>query len=38
VSTVILASLVLRERVTRDHAAGIALAVLAIALIGIGGG
>ena len=38
VSTVSLASLVLRERVTRDHAAGIALAVVAIALIGIGGG
>lgn len=38
VSTVILATVVLREPVTRDHAAGIALAVLAIALIGIGGG
>lgn len=38
VSTVILATVVLRERVTRDHAAGIGLAVLAIALIGLGGG
>lgn len=38
VSTVILATVVLREPVTRDHAAGIALAVLAIALIGLGGG
>jgi drug/metabolite transporter (DMT)-like permease len=38
VSTVILATVVLREPVTRDHAAGIALAVLAIVLIGVGGG
>jgi drug/metabolite transporter (DMT)-like permease len=38
VSTVILATVVLREPVTRDHAAGIGLAVLAIALIGLGGG
>jgi drug/metabolite transporter (DMT)-like permease len=38
VSTVILATIVLREPVTRDHAAGIGLAVLAIALIGLGGG
>ncbi len=36
VGTVLLAATVLRERVTRDHAAGIALAALAIALIGAG--
>lgn len=36
VTTVILATLVLRERVTRSHAVGIALAVTAIACIAIG--
>jgi drug/metabolite transporter (DMT)-like permease len=36
VTTVILASVVLRERVTRSHAAGIALAVVAIACITAG--
>jgi drug/metabolite transporter (DMT)-like permease len=36
VVTVILAALILRERVTRDHAVGIALAAVAIALIGYG--
>lgn len=36
VTTVILATVVLGERVTREHAAGIALAVLAIAAIGLG--
>ena len=36
VTTVILAAVVLRERVTRDHLAGISLAALAIALIGFG--
>lgn len=36
VSTVILAAVVLRERVSRDHAIGIALAALAIVLIGAG--
>jgi drug/metabolite transporter (DMT)-like permease len=36
VSTVILAAVVLRERVSRDHAIGIALAAIAIVLIGIG--
>lgn len=36
VTTVILASLVLRERVTRSHAAGIALAVAAIICIAAG--
>jgi len=36
VTTVILASVVLRERVTRSHAAGIALAVAAIACIAAG--
>jgi drug/metabolite transporter (DMT)-like permease len=36
VTTVILAALILRERVTRDHTIGIALAALAIALIGFG--
>lgn len=36
VATVILAAVVLRERVTRDHAIGILLAGAAIALIGFG--
>lgn len=36
VTTVILAAIVLRERVTRDHAAGIAIASAAIALIASG--
>ena len=36
VTTIILATLVLHERVTRDHAVGIALAAGAIVLIGIG--
>lgn len=36
VTTVILAAIVLRERVTRDHAAGIAIAAAAIALIASG--
>jgi drug/metabolite transporter (DMT)-like permease len=36
VTTVILATVFLRERVTRSHAAGIALAALAIVLIGVG--
>ncbi|HEY4632871.1 MAG TPA: DMT family transporter [Candidatus Limnocylindrales bacterium] len=36
VATVILAAAVLHERVSRDHAIGIALAVVAIALIGVG--
>ena len=36
VVTVILAALVLRERVTRDHTIGIVLAGAAIALIGVG--
>lgn len=36
VVTVILAALVLRERVTRDHTIGIVLAGAAIALIGLG--
>jgi drug/metabolite transporter (DMT)-like permease len=36
VTTVLLAAFVLHERVTRDHAIGIALAVAAIVLIGIG--
>lgn len=36
VATIILAAAVLREPVTRSHAAGIALAVLAIVLIGLG--
>jgi len=36
VTTVILAALVLRERVTRDHLAGIVLALLAIGLIAAG--
>lgn len=36
VTTVILAAILLRERVTRDHTVGIALAAAAIALIGFG--
>ena len=36
VTTVILAAIVLRERVTRDHTVGIVLAALAIVLIGFG--
>ena len=36
VTTVILATVVLHERVTRSHAAGIVLAAVAIALIGLG--
>jgi drug/metabolite transporter (DMT)-like permease len=36
VVTVILAAILLRERVTRDHTVGIALAAMAIVLIGIG--
>jgi drug/metabolite transporter (DMT)-like permease len=36
VATVVLAALILRERVTRDHAVGIGLAAVAIALIGYG--
>jgi uncharacterized membrane protein len=36
VTTVILATVFLHERVTRSHAAGIALAAVAIALIGLG--
>jgi drug/metabolite transporter (DMT)-like permease len=36
VTTVILATVFLRERVTRSHAVGIALAALAIVLIGVG--
>ena len=36
VATVILAAVVLRERVARDHVVGIVLAVTAIALIGFG--
>lgn len=36
VTTVILAAILLRERVTRDHAVGIVLAGIAIALIGAG--
>jgi len=36
VTTVVLATLLLGERVTRSHAAGVALAALAIALIGLG--
>jgi drug/metabolite transporter (DMT)-like permease len=36
VTTVILAAVLLKERVTRDHALGIALAVAAIACIGLG--
>lgn len=38
VTTVILATVILRERVTRSHAVGIGLAVVAIVLIGVGGG
>jgi drug/metabolite transporter (DMT)-like permease len=37
VVTVILAAVVLRERVTREHTIGIGLAGVAIALIGLGG-
>jgi drug/metabolite transporter (DMT)-like permease len=33
VTTVILAALVLRERITRSHAAGIGLAFVAVAMI-----
>jgi drug/metabolite transporter (DMT)-like permease len=36
VTTVILAAVILHERVTRDHVAGIVMAGVAIALIGIG--
>jgi drug/metabolite transporter (DMT)-like permease len=36
VATVILAAVVLRERVTRDHTVGIVLAAAAIVLIGVG--
>ena len=36
VTTVILATVLLRERVTRSHGVGIALAALAIVLIGVG--
>ena len=36
VTTVILAAIVLRERVTRDHALGIVLAAAAILMIGLG--
>lgn len=36
VTTVILATIVLGERVSRDHAVGIALAVVAVACIGMG--
>lgn len=36
VTTVVLAAVVLRERVTRDHLVGIGLAALAIVLIGFG--
>lgn len=36
VTTVILAAIVLKERVTRDHTVGIVLAAVAIVLIGIG--
>jgi drug/metabolite transporter (DMT)-like permease len=36
VTTVILAAVVLHERITREHAVGIALAVFAIVLIGLG--
>jgi uncharacterized membrane protein len=38
VTTVILAAVFLRERVTRSHAVGIVLAVVAITLIGLGSG
>jgi drug/metabolite transporter (DMT)-like permease len=38
VTTVVLAALLLRERVTRDHAVGIVLALAAIALIAAGSG
>ena len=38
VATVLLAAVLLRERVTRDHTIGIALAAAAIVLIGVGSG
>jgi drug/metabolite transporter (DMT)-like permease len=38
VTTVMLAALLLRERVTRDHGFGIVLALAAIALIAAGSG
>jgi drug/metabolite transporter (DMT)-like permease len=38
VTTILLAIVLLGERVTRSHAAGIAAAVVGIALIGAGGG
>jgi drug/metabolite transporter (DMT)-like permease len=38
VTTVVLAALLLRERITRDHGVGIVLALLAIALIAAGSG
>ena len=38
VTTVVLAALLLRERVTRDHAVGIVLALVAIVLIAAGSG
>jgi drug/metabolite transporter (DMT)-like permease len=38
VTTILLAIALLGERVTRSHAAGIAAAVVGIALIGAGGG
>jgi drug/metabolite transporter (DMT)-like permease len=38
VATVVLAAVVLHERVTRDHTIGIGLAAAAIALIGLGSG
>jgi drug/metabolite transporter (DMT)-like permease len=38
VATVVLAMVVLREPLTRDHTVGIVLAGIAIALIGVGGG
>ncbi len=36
VTTVILAAIALRERVTRDHGLGIVLAAAAILMIGVG--
>jgi drug/metabolite transporter (DMT)-like permease len=38
VTTIVLAAMFLRERITRDHAAGIVLALLAIGLIAAGSG